>query len=141
MESGVAQVPITLDVKMTLRRLMKVRRLSSTQDASTRHVFTYAGRPFRRVSRSFQTALTNAGIVDFRFHDLRHCASTNLRRAEVDTATAMKIVGHTSEKMWKRYNAINERGLTQAVEKLNRYLRANTQVTLDGTDQPAHQAK
>lgn len=39
-------------------------------------------------------------------HDLRHCAFTNLRRAGVDTATAMKIVGHNSGKMWKRYNAI-----------------------------------
>jgi hypothetical protein len=53
----------------------------------------------------------------------------------------MKIIGHKSEKMWKRYNAIEERDLTQAAEKLNRYLQANTQVTLGGTDQPAHQDK
>jgi hypothetical protein len=53
----------------------------------------------------------------------------------------MKIIGHKSEKMWKRYNAIEERDLTQAAEKLNRYLQANTQVTLGGTDQPVHQGK
>ena len=41
----------------------------------------------------------------------------------MDTATAMKIVGHKSEKMWKRYNAIDERDLTNAVEKLNKYLQ------------------
>jgi len=41
----------------------------------------------------------------------------------VDTATAVKIVGHKSEKMWKRYNAIDERDLTKAVEKLNKYLQ------------------
>jgi integrase len=70
------------------------------------------------------------GIVDFRFHDLRHCASTNLRRAGVDTAMAMKIVGHTSEKMWARYNAIDERDLTRAAEKLNRYLHKDTQGAL-----------
>ncbi|MBX7039559.1 MAG: tyrosine-type recombinase/integrase [Nitrospira sp.] len=46
----------------------------------------------KRVSRSFRTAIAKADIADFRFHDLRHCASTNLRRAGVDTATAMKIV-------------------------------------------------
>ncbi len=129
------QVPLTPDVRKTLQGLAKVRSLK------TRHVFTYAGRPLQRLTRSFKTALKDSGITDFRFHDLRHCASTNLRRAGVDTATAMKIVGHKSEKMWKRYNAIEERDLTQAAEKLNRYLQANTQVTLGGTDQPVRQGK
>lgn len=69
---------------------------------------------------------TNAGILDFRFHDLRHGASTNLRRVGGDTATAMKVVGHKSEKMWKRYDAIEERDLTQAAQKLNKYLKINT---------------
>ncbi|HRB82150.1 MAG TPA: site-specific integrase [Nitrospira sp.] len=118
------QVPMTPDVKMTLQRIGKTRSLA------TRHVFTYKGRPLQRVSRSFKTALAEAGITDFRFHDLRHCASTNLRRAGVDTATAMKIVGHKSEKMWKRYNAIEERDLTQAAQKVHRYLQQNTPGTL-----------
>ncbi len=118
------QVPMTPDVKMTLQRLARTRSLV------TRHVFTYKGRPLQRVSRSFKTALVDAGIKDFRFHDLRHCASTNLRRAGVDTATAMKIVGHKSEKMWKRYNAIEERDLTHAAQKVHRYLQENTPGTL-----------
>jgi integrase len=116
---------MTPDVKVTLQGLAKVRSLA------TRHVFTYEGQPLRRITLSFQTALRDAGIVDFRFHDLRHCASTNLRRAGVDTATAMKIVGHTSEKMWARYNAIDERDLTRAAEKLNRYLQEDIQRALD----------
>ena len=74
--------------------------------------------------------LKDAGITNFRFHDLRHCASTNLRRAGVDTATAMKIVGHKSEKMWKRYNSIEEKDLTQAAQKVHKYLQENTPGTL-----------
>jgi len=118
------QVPMTPDVKITFQRLARIRSLA------TRHVFTYKGRPLQRVSRSFKTALREAGITDFRFHDLRHCASTNLRRAGVDTATAMKIVGHKSEKMWKRYNSIEERDLTQAAQKVHKYLQENTPGTL-----------
>lgn len=75
----------------------------------------------------------DTGITDFRFLDLRHCASPNLRRAGVDTVTAMKIVGHKSEKMWKRYNAIEERDLTQAAEKLDKFLTANTLLTPEET--------
>lgn len=73
----------------------------------------------------------------FRFHDLRHCAATNLRRAGEDTTTAMQIamqiVGHTSPQMWKRYNHIQEADLTQAAYKLGKYLQGNTPGTLDGT--------
>jgi integrase len=61
--------------------------------------------------------------------ELRHCASTNLRRAGVDTATAMRIVGHKSEKLWKRYNAIEESDLLNAASKLNSYLQTNTVLT------------
>lgn len=63
------------------------------------------------------------------FHGLRHCASTNLRRAGVDRATAMKIMGHKSEKMWKRYNAIEESDLNNAMLKLNKYHESNTLLT------------
>jgi hypothetical protein len=50
----------------------------------------------------------------------------NLRRAGVDSATAMKIEGHKSEEMWKRYNAIEERNLVQAVMKVQKYPQEST---------------
>ena len=42
----------------------------------------------------------------------------------------MKIVGYKSEKMWKRYDAIEERDLTQAALKVHKYLQENTLGTL-----------
>ena len=114
---------MTPAVKETLSDLAKVRSLA------TNHVFLYDGKPIVRVHRAFRTAKKDAGIQNFRFHDLRHCASTNLRRAGVDTATAMKIVGHKSEKMWKRYNAIEESDLNNAMLKLNKYHETNTLLT------------
>jgi integrase len=118
------QVPLTPDVRATLQGIAKVRGLT------TQRVFLFRGKPINRVSRSFKAAVEAAGVTDFRFHDTRHCAATNLRRAGVDTATAMKIVGHESEKMWKRYNAVEEQDLTKAAQNLNTYLTtsvANTQ--------------
>jgi len=53
--------------------------------------------------------------------DLRHCAATNLRLAGVDTVTAMKIVGHKSEKLHKRYNSVSEADLRLAAKKLSSY--------------------
>jgi integrase len=125
------RVPMTPAVRTTFTDLAKVRSLT------TNHVFLYDGKPIKRISRAFRTALREAGIKDFRFHDLGHCAATNLRRAGIDTATAMKIVGHKSEKMWKRYNSIEENDLVNAASKLNAYLQTNTLITPAAANQEA----
>ena len=124
-------IPLTPEIRDMLIELAKIRHLS------TNHVFLYEGQPIQRVKRSFMTACRNAGIKDLRFHDLRHCAATNLRRAGVDTVTAMKIVGHKSEKMHRRYNSVSEEDLTKAAGKLNTYL-SNTLITpAESSHQPA----
>ena len=46
----------------------------------------------------------------------------------MDTATAMKIVGHKSERMHRRYNTIEPEDLHRAVGKLAAY-QANTLIT------------
>ena len=87
---------MTPAVRSLIGDLAKVRRID------TKHVFLYEGKPIKSIKTAFNPAKKSAGIDHFKFHDLRHCTATNLRRAGVDTATAMKIVGHKSEKMWKR---------------------------------------
>jgi integrase len=116
------QIPMTPQVKATLLGLSKVRNLTHKQ------VFVYQRNPVKEVKTAFRTACRKAEIEDFRFHDLRHCAATNLRRAGVDTTTAMQIIGHKSPLMWKRYNSVAENDLIAAAGKLNSFL-SNTQVT------------
>src|SRR5262249_33503336 len=54
------RVPLTPAVKATLQDRAKVRSLTTT------HVFLYKGSPMKRISRTFRTALKEAGIKDFR---------------------------------------------------------------------------
>jgi integrase len=125
------EVPLTPVVLAVLRDLSKVRSLTCP------YVFQYEGKPIKRVKRAFHAAVRRAGIKDLRFHDLRHCAATNLRRAGVDTVTAMKIVGHKSEKMHRRYNSVSEDDLKKAAGKLDTYL-SNTVITpAESSHQPA----
>ena len=116
------EIPLTPMVLEALRDLSKVRSLTCL------YVFQFNGRPIKRIKRAFQTAVRIAGIANVRFHDLRHCAATNLRRAGVDTVTAMKIVGHKSEKMHRRYNSVSDGDLSTAARMLNSYL-SNTVLT------------
>ena len=118
------QVPMTPPVKATLTDLSKVR------DLAHKYVFVYNRNPVREVRTAFKTACKRAEIANFRFHDLRHCAATNLRRAGVDTTTAMQIIGHKSPLMWKRYNSVAESDLIAAASRLNTYL-SNTVITPD----------
>lgn len=118
------QVPMTPPVKAALTDLSKVR------DLAHKYVFVYNRNPVKEVRTAFRTACKKAKIENLRFHDLRHCAATNLRRAGVDTTTAMQIIGHKSPLMWKRYNSVTESDLITAANKLNTYL-SNTVITPD----------
>ena len=84
-------VPMTPDVFELSMELWNDRRLDTQQ------VFLYKERPWMNTRTAFAAACRRAGITGLRLHDLRHTASTKLRRAGVDTMTAMKIVWHKSE--------------------------------------------
>ena len=117
-------VPMTPAVYQVFTELWQERRLD------TNRVFLYKEKPMQRIGTAFKAACRRAGITNLRVHDFRHTASTNLRRAGVDTATAMKIVGHKSDRMHRRYNTIEPEDLHQAAAKLHVY-RANTVITPD----------
>jgi len=115
-------VPMTPAVYQVFTELWKERRLD------THRVFLYNKEPIHRIGTAFKAACRRAGITNLRIHDFRHTASTNLRRAGVDTATAMKIVGHKSDRMHRRYNTIEPEDLHEAARKLHSF-RANTLIT------------
>ena len=114
---------MTPDLFDTFTALHRARRLDTPK------VFLYKGKPWKNPRTAFTAACRRAEITGLRLHDLRHTASTNLRRAGVDTMTAMKIVGHKSEQMHRRYNTIQPEDLHEAAAKLEKYT-ANTLITL-----------
>ena len=107
----VRTVPMTPAVYQVFTELWKERRLD------TDRVFLYKDEPIQRIGTAFKAACRRAGITNLRIHDFRHTASTNLRRAGVDTATAMKIVGHKSDRMHRRYNTIEPEDLHKAASE------------------------
>ena len=70
-------------------------------------VFTYRGKPLKKVKKAFTNACLKAGIVNFRFHDLRHTFNTNMRKAGVDHSVIMKLTGHKTPSMFQRYNTVD----------------------------------
>jgi integrase len=82
-------------------------------------VFQKNGKKFTHTYRVVQRICKTQSIENFIFHDLRHCAVTNLADAGVDTETIMKIVGHSSVEMFLRYRTIKVEKLDDAMSRLN----------------------
>ncbi len=81
----------------------------------TDRVFLLKGNPFAEIKRSFNTACRTAGISDFTFHDLRHCALNNMRLAGNDYFRIMAVSGHKTMSVFKRYNQVTEEELSQVI--------------------------
>jgi integrase len=109
-------VPLTADLTVSLRGLYKVRYLHEP------HVFLVDGNSIQSVKTAYKAACRRAGIKGFRFHDFRHTAITNMRRAGIDHLTIMRITGHKTMEVFKRYNSFLEGDLKDAAQRFNTYL-------------------
>jgi integrase len=98
-------IPIHPEVKAILERLPR--------GLYTDRVFLRNGQSFNEIKHSFQTACRRAGIDDFTFHDLRHCALNNLRKAGNDFFQIMAMSGHKTMSVFKRYNLVTEEELSK----------------------------
>ncbi|MCL6566384.1 MAG: tyrosine-type recombinase/integrase [Acidobacteriia bacterium] len=65
-------------------------------------------------------AVREAGIEDFRWHDLRHTFATRLREKGVPLEDIADLLGHKGLAMTRRYAHTNLERLHQAVGRLAR---------------------
>ena len=68
---------------------------------------------------AWKTARRKAGVPGRVFHDYRRTAVRNLKRAGVPRSVAMKMVGHKTEAIYRRYAIVDEGMIKEAGEKLS----------------------
>lgn len=78
------------------------------------------GQPFYNLRTSFFTACKKAGIINFRFHDLRHTFASQLVMSGVDLNTVRELLGHKSLEMTLRYSHLSPDHKKRAVDTLGR---------------------
>lgn len=72
-----------------------------------------------QVSVAFARLCRNVGVLDFRFHDLRHTAASWLRMQGADIHTVAQLLGHKDLRMAARYQHLSPTFLADAVNRLD----------------------
>lgn len=83
-------------------------------------IFHREGAEVRTFRGPWTSACERAGVPGLLFHDLRRTAVRNLERAGVPRSVAMKLTGHKTEAVYRRYAIADAAALSEGVEKLAR---------------------
>lgn len=137
--------PLNAELRQLLDERLEAQRLTThrTKVVALTHdgeacVFTKKnGRPITTFRKRWHSAvraigvpdrvvkkkLANGKVVERRLpgllvHDFRRTAVRRLERAGVARSVAMKLVGHKTESVYRRYAIVSESDLREAVEKL-----------------------
>ena len=105
------RVPIVGPALEALRAHAKVRRLDSPLVFPGR-----TGKP-AELRKAWVKALREAGIEDFRFHDLRHTTASYLAMSGASPGEIAEILGHKTLHMVKRYAHLSESHTRSVLER------------------------
>jgi len=81
-------------------------------------VFHRNGRRIKDYRKAWKNACAKAGVPGRIPHDFRRTAVRNLERAGVPRSVAMKLTGHKTESVYRRYAIVSESDLAEGVAKL-----------------------
>ncbi len=111
--------PLTPDLREVLDRQ---RERTAAVDRATGRVLPWVfhrnGRPIKDFRAAWRLACKNAGSPGRIPHDFRRTAVRNLERAGVPRSTAMAMVGHKTESIYRRYAVQAESDLREGARRL-----------------------
>lgn len=99
-----------------------VKKMACNEHESTALLFPskrpLCNKPYDMRS-AWKSALKVAGIENFRPHDMRHCAASELAMSGASLAEIAEVLGHKTLQMVKRYSHLSETHTASVVEKMN----------------------
>jgi len=113
-------------ITLCTQQLERVRTLERTTEQIVPHLFPHLhgphrGEQIRDFRKAWATACTAAGVPGLLKHDLRRSAVRNMEQAGVPRSVAMKLTGHRTEAIYRRYAMVSPGDLKAAAERLNGY--------------------
>ena len=84
---------------------------------------TKPGNPIRTFRKSWVNAVKAAGYPGLMFHDLRRTAERNMTKAGIEQSMRMKISGHKTDSMSRRYNIVVAADVADQKKKMDEWFR------------------
>jgi site-specific recombinase XerD len=102
-----------------LKALRKGKVVSAT------HVFLLGDEPFEKsmLETRWKTIRKDAGLQDFRWHDLRHSCASFLAQKGATLLEIGSVLGHKSPSVTQRYSHLVQGALVKGHAKLDAKLR------------------
>jgi integrase len=134
------------EVRLTASLLEKFKRL----DAETRTLesktgrtipwmFHRNGRPVKDFRKAWKNACEKAKIGHRLFHDYRRSAVRNMERARVPRSAAMKVSGHKTESVYRRYAIVDPEMMDDATKRIEQ--RAGQAASVQEQSEPSRANK
>ncbi len=125
-------LPINETLKQLLTELKRIRHISSEYVFHTSTGTRFDG---SKIGKWFRQALKEAGITDFRFHDLRHTFASWLVQNGVDLYIVQRLLGHKTGEMTRRYAHLAPDNLRTGVIAVENYLKHESDHKSDHSEQ------
>lgn len=105
-------------VELFREQRRRTSELEAKKERLISFVFHRNGRPIKDFRKAWTCACQAAGVPGMIPHDFRRTAVRNLERAGVSRSAAMKLSGHKTESVYRRYAIVSEGDLVEGVRKL-----------------------
>jgi len=96
----------------------KTDQLEKELQISIPFVVHRRGKAIKDLYKKWREACKQAKVPDRLIHDLQGTAVRNLERAGVPRSVAMRLTGHRTESIYRRYAIVSHSDLSSGVEKL-----------------------
>lgn len=101
--------------------LAEIKKLSALRRIDTNLLFPdSSGKKPVEIRLAWGRVMNEAGIKDFRFHDLRHSAASYLAMSGASLAEIAEVLGHKTLQMVKRYSHLSDQHTASVVAKMNK---------------------
>lgn len=123
--------PFTNALEVLLKEQLAEHERLKKGERVVRLVFHRDGTQIRSYRGAWRRACAAAGLAGRIPHDFRRTAVRNLERAGVPRSTAMAMVGHRTEAIYRRYAIVDEQMQREAAAKID--AAAGVTGTISGT--------
>jgi integrase len=82
-------------------------------------VFHRDGHPIKSYDGAWRSACKKAGLPGRKVHDFRRTAVRRLEQAGVSRSVAMKLTGHKTESVYRRYAIVSRSDLEDAARRID----------------------